>query len=297
VQELAADASQLKRSGIYHFDLANDISNKYEAICGGQVAILLDAAPEKSIRVFEQMKSYLENRKSGVLISEVSGSTGLETVVTRYWIGDASECLFIGATGDHIRDEVTKLLADQNPAGFAEVSDPEAGEEAIHTFYLQPFFPSEKLIIAGAGHIGKALAHLGNRLDFEVTVIDDRPEYANPENIPDADYIVVKGIGEALAELATGDNTYVVIVTRGHKDDAEALRPCIGRQLTYTGMIGSRSKLASMRKDFLDRGWATAEQWDKIHAPVGLPIKSQTVEEIAVSIAAELVLVRNSRKV
>jgi xanthine dehydrogenase accessory factor len=133
-------------------------------------------------------------------------------------------------------------------------------------------------------------------LDFEVTVIDDRQEYANSENIPEADHIIVKDIGEALAGLKLSNDTYVVIVTRGHKDDAAALKSCIGSGLAYTGMIGSRNKIATMRSDFFKKNWATIEQWDTIHAPVGLEIKSKTVEEIAVSIAAQLILVRNSKK-
>ena len=161
---------------------------------------------------------------------------------------------------------------------------------------MESVFPLPQLVIAGAGHIGKALSHLGNMLGFEVTVIDDRPEYANSENLPDASCIIVKDIGEAMQEIRKNDDTYVVIVTRGHKDDAAALRPCIGSALAYTGMIGSRKKIAAMRENFIEKGWATSEQWDTIYAPVGLDIKSQTVEEIAVSIAAQLVLVRNGRK-
>jgi xanthine dehydrogenase accessory factor len=133
-------------------------------------------------------------------------------------------------------------------------------------------------------------------LDFEVTVIDDRPEYANSENLPDADHIIVKDIGAALKDMKKGSDTYVVIVTRGHKDDAAALNPCIGSELAYTGMIGSKNKIATMRDSFIQNGWATAKQWETIHSPIGLDIKSRTVEEIALSIAAQLVLVRNSNK-
>jgi xanthine dehydrogenase accessory factor len=151
-------------------------------------------------------------------------------------------------------------------------------------------------VIVGAGHIGRALAHLANLLDFEVTIIDDRSEFANSDNIPEADHIIVNDIGESLKKFKKNNDTYVVIVTRGHKDDAAALKPCIGSDLAYTGMIGSVNKIASMRVNFIESGWATAEQWDTVHTPVGLDIRSRTVEEIAVSIAAQLVLVRNSKK-
>jgi xanthine dehydrogenase accessory factor len=133
-------------------------------------------------------------------------------------------------------------------------------------------------------------------LDFEVTIIDDRREYANSVNIPDADHVIVDDIGEAVKKLNMNNDSYIVIVTRGHKDDASALKSCIGSDLAYKGMIGSVNKIASMRVNFIENGWATAKQWDSVHAPVGLDIKSSTVEEIAISIAAQLVLVRNSSK-
>jgi xanthine dehydrogenase accessory factor len=151
-------------------------------------------------------------------------------------------------------------------------------------------------LITGAGHIGKALAHLVNLLDFEVTVIDDRPEFANEMNIPDADHILTGNFDNIIRESAITGNTYIVIVTRGHKNDADALKCCIGSPASYIGMIGSKRKIALMREKFLQHGWATKQQWDRIHAPVGIDINSRTVQEIAVSIAAELIRVRNSKK-
>jgi xanthine dehydrogenase accessory factor len=159
---------------------------------------------------------------------------------------------------------------------------------------LEPVFPQKQLIIAGAGHIGKALSHLGKLLDFDVTIIDDRKEYANIENLPDADSIIVREIGPAMEEVKKGKDSYIVIVTRGHNDDAEALKPCIGSGAAYVGMIGSRTKVLRMKDEFIRNNWAIEEQWNQIFSPVGLDIKSKTVEEIALSIAAQLVLVRNS---
>ena len=148
------------------------------------------------------------------------------------------------------------------------------------------------VVIVGAGHVGRALAHLGALLDFEVTVIDDRAEYANRGNIPDGDQFIVDDIGPSVQQLAPGKDTYIVIVTRGHNHDAEALKPCIGSEAAYIGMIGSKHKVAVMKKQFIEKGWATVEQWSKIHTPIGISIGSKTVQEIAVSIAAELVQVR-----
>jgi xanthine dehydrogenase accessory factor len=161
--------------------------------------------------------------------------------------------------------------------------------------YLEFIKPRPHLVIAGGGHIGKALAHLGSLLAFEVSVVDDRPEFASESHIPDADHFLVKDIGSAMKEIETGPDTYIVIVTRGHTHDGEALKACVGSAAAYIGMIGSSHKIGIMRKQFIEEQWATPEQWDSIYAPIGLDIGSKTVEEIAVSIAAQLVEVRNKQ--
>jgi xanthine dehydrogenase accessory factor len=158
--------------------------------------------------------------------------------------------------------------------------------------YLEPHFPPARLVIAGAGHVGRAVAHQAGRLGFETIVLDDRPELANRDRIPDAGRFIVGDIAAALGRIVLGGDAFVVIVTRGHRHDAEALRACIRRRTAYLGMIGSARKIALMKDDFLAKGWATPAQWARVHAPIGLPIGSRTVEEIAVSIAAELVAVR-----
>jgi xanthine dehydrogenase accessory factor len=295
VQKISLEAILSKKSGHFHFNLANDISNTEEAICGGQISVLVDANINNSIHVFEQVRQSLAKKIPGVLITMVTGFTEKSVLINRYWMsGTYKPSIPVGFL-DKIVPVVMSLLSAANPSDFRELELTIEGEEPSSLFFLEPIFPPSQLVIAGAGHIGKALTHLGNMLNFEVTVIDDRPEFANAENIPDASHIFVKDIGEAMQELKKSDNTYVVIVTRGHKDDAAALKPCIGSDLAYTGMIGSKKKIATMRMNFIENGWATGKQWSKIHAPVGLDIKSQTVEEIAVSIAAQLVLVRNSK--
>jgi xanthine dehydrogenase accessory factor len=296
VQKIAIDAVLSRKSGHFNFNLANDISNTEEAICGGQISVLVDANINNSIFVFEQVKQSLAKQIPGVLITMVTGFTEKTVLINRYWMSETFKPSIPVGFLEKIEPVVMCLLSAADPSDYRELELTIPGEEPSSLFFLEPIFPPAQLVIVGAGHIGKALAHLGSILDFEVTVIDDRNEYANYENLPDASHIIVKDIGEAMQELKKNTDTYVVIVTRGHKDDAAALKPCIGSELAYTGMIGSKKKIATMRMNFIENGWATGEQWDQIHAPVGLDIKSQTVEEIAVSIAAQLVLVRNSKK-
>jgi xanthine dehydrogenase accessory factor len=285
VQQIAQDAIISKESGHYHFNLDYDIFHEEDAICGGQVSVLVDATPDDHYAIFEQIKQSLLKRIPCVLITMVTRVKENRVLINRYWMTGKGKDTLPRQYFQKIEAEVRSLLSAGNPE-----------EKHSVTFFLEPVFPPAYLIIAGAGHIGKALAHLGSLLDFEVTVIDDRSEYANPENIPDADHIIVEDIGKVMQELDFTPDTYVVIVTRGHSDDAKALKPCFNSDAAYIGMIGSNTKIAKMHSSFIQNGWATEEQWAEIHAPVGIDILSKTVEEIAVSIAAELVLERNRNK-
>jgi xanthine dehydrogenase accessory factor len=294
--EAALESIKSRQSSLLRINLANDISNKEEAICGGDITILIDANLQNYTSVFSELKESLEKRIPGVIITMVNPFSEKSIMVNRYWISAVSKPVIPESFMEKIGPEADRMLSAGDPSAFCELELEIPGEEPSSLFFLEPVFPLPELIIAGAGHIGKALAHLGSMLGFRVTVIDDRPEFANSQNIPDAQRIIVDDVGKAMADIEKNRDTFVVIVTRGHKDDSLALRPCIGTGLAYTGMIGSRKKVAAMRNDFIANGWATEEEWAKIYAPVGIDIKSQTVEEIAVSIAAQLVLVKNSPK-
>jgi xanthine dehydrogenase accessory factor len=296
VEKLAISAVESKKSGYFTFDLNNDISSKEEAICGGRISILIDANAKNHLDVFRNLRESYNKRIPGILATMVTRFSEDTVLINRYWITGKDKPGIPPEFMSGIEPIVNEMLSNGNRTDYKSVELNIPGEEPSSVFFLESVLPRPRLIIAGTGHIGKVLAHLGEMLDFEVTIIDDRAEYANQNNIPWASHILVSDIGQALRELEKNDDTYVVIVTRGHKDDAEALKDCIGSSLAYTGMIGSKTKISSMRKDFIDNGYATIDQWSKIYAPVGLDIKSKTVEEIAVSIAAQLVLVRNSKK-
>jgi xanthine dehydrogenase accessory factor len=297
VQNLALESIQKKKSGHFRFNLANDISETEEAICGGQISVLIDANLSNYFNVFELLGKSIENHVPGVLITMVTGYSEDTVLINRYWFNNNYKPVLPAEFLDKIEPVVKKMLDEGNRTDYNELELSLPDKEPSALFFLESVFPPSQVVIAGAGHIGKALAHLADLLDFEVTVIDDRMEFANSLNIPEADHIIVKNIGKALEEIKKTKETYVVIVTRGHKDDAAALKPCIGSDLAFIGMIGSKNKIASMRASFIENRWATIDQWDELHTPIGIDIKSRTVEEIAVSIAAQLVLIRNSRHI
>jgi len=293
-KDAALGSIKTHNSSLLTINLENDISNKEEAICGGEITVLVDANLQNHMQVFTGLQSSLKGRIPGVIITMVTRFSAETVLINRYWMSRISKPVLPDVFMQKIGPVVEELISSGDANCYRELELEIPGEEPSSLFFLEPVFPQPELVIAGAGHIGRALAHLGALLGFGVTIIDDRPEFANTENVPDAKKILVDDIGKGIAEIEKTRDTFVVIVTRGHKDDAMALRSCIGTNLAYIGMIGSRKKIAAMRNDFISNGWATEEEWAQIYAPVGIDIKSQTIEEIAVSIAAQLVLVRHT---
>ncbi len=152
-----------------------------------------------------------------------------------------------------------------------------------------------KLVIAGAGHVGAALAKLCVELEFDVTVIDDRADFANATRLPPPIHVRVGDIEQTLRSHPIDRDTYVVIVTRGHNHDEQALSAAINSDAKYLGMIGSRRKIQLIFDDLAATGVAR-DTLDRVHAPIGMKINSVTVPEIAVSIAAELISVRRANQ-
>ncbi len=289
-------ALKSRNSELYEFDLEADLASREGAICGGAVRMLIDARPDRNAPAFRALCEAQKRRAPGILATYMEWKAdGL--FLRRNWILSAILGEEEGRPEPWARfsKQIASCLEQRRPGLFFEEGKSSSTDPPPGMIFVEPIFPLPRLVIVGAGHIGKAVAHLGQRLEFEVTVIDDRPEFANPENVPDADVILVGDIGPTIESLPIGPDTYIVIVTRGHQHDAEALRACIAAPSAYLGMIGSRTKIALMRSQFLDRGWASEEQWDRIHAPIGIDIRSQTVEEIAVSIAAQLTLERGRK--
>jgi len=295
VQDFALKKILSKKSGYLHFNLNKDVSNKEEAICGGKISVLVDANPLYHLNVFNEIGKSMSERIPGVLITMVTNVRETEVLVNRYWMTGSTKPQLPGQFMEKIDPEVMSMLATPDGYDFRKMELSIPGEEPSSTFFLEPVFPLKHLVIAGAGHIGKVMSHLGKMLDFDVTVIDDRREFASAENLPDADHIIVKDVGKAMQEVEKNSDTYIVIVTRGHSNDAEALKPCIGSNTAYVGMIGSRAKTAKMHKVFIEKKWAKEEQWSRIFTPIGLEIGSKTVEEIGISIAAQLVMIRNNK--
>lgn len=167
-----------------------------------------------------------------------------------------------------------------------------ADETASWSTYREPIEPPPRLIIAGAGHVGHALAALAQSLRFELTVIDDRADMVSADRFPHATQRIIGDIEIELSRLALTDRSYVVIVTRGHRHDGQALGAVVRSAARYIGLIGSRRKIKRILEDLSEQG-VPREMLERVHAPIGLEIGAVTVPEIAISIAAELIAVRH----
>lgn len=287
----AAAAIRSGRSSCFRFDLRGAVLEEEEPVCGGEAAVLVDASPAAGLDSFLKMRESLRSRRRGVLAAWVRPGPSGDVEIRRRWIEEGAPDGPAAEGGFPVRaEDVAAALAGNRPA----LSSPAGGGcEAEGFIFLEPLAPLPRLLVVGAGHVGQAVSRLAAPLGFEITVIDDRAEFASARRFPDADRVIIDTPGRALREFPVGGDTYIVIVTRGHRDDAEALRACVRSEAAYVGLIGSRGKISLMREKFLAEGWASEAEFDRVRAPIGLPIGSRTVEEIAVSIAAELVQVRS----
>jgi len=199
-----------------------------------------------------------------------------------------------GTLGDPALDQAAAAFAREALAAGTRVltREVEAGG-ATAVLYAEPHRAPPELVIVGAGHIARPLCRVGALLGFRVTVLDDRPEFATRERFPEAAEVRRADFSAPLREVAMGPRTHLVLVTRGHKYDFEALRDVLRRPElpAYVGMVGSRRRTRAALEQLVAEG-IDAERIAALRAPVGLDVRAETPEEIAVAIAAELVLLR-----
>ena len=162
--------------------------------------------------------------------------------------------------------------------------------------YIKVFSKREKLLIMGGGHLGAELYTLGKFLNKYVVVFDDREEFANRERFPEADEIIFGKMEETVKNYSVDENSYIIIVTRGHENDKECLKAILDKKVSpkYIGMVGSRGKVLSTYKELLDEGYSK-DELKKIYSPIGLDISSSEPKEIALGIMAEITAVKNQK--
>jgi xanthine dehydrogenase accessory factor len=161
--------------------------------------------------------------------------------------------------------------------------------------FVEPVLPAALLYVFGAGHVAVNLYKVAHNAGFDVTVIDDRESYANRERFPDAREVIARDFDVVTSQLTPSESAYIVIVTRGHRDDMRVLRWAVQTNARYIGMIGSKRKTIAIFQQLQKEGLSPT-LFERVHAPVGLDIGAVTPEEIAVSITAELIAIRRHAK-
>ncbi len=254
--------------------------------------------------VFAAVADALDRGEPAALVTIVSttGSTPQRVGAKMLVFGDGRMVGTIGG-GCYEHDAFGKAreaILDRRPQlVHYELSDDFAQETGLicggqMDVYIEPIEPSPELFVVGAGHVGFHLAALAHEVGFRVHVVDDREKFANRERFPNAAEVVAEDIPAWIAGAALPSHAYVVIVTRGHTNDLEALRALAPRDLRYLGLIGSRAKVARIYDELLSSSMP-AELLRHVHAPIGLDIGAVTPQEIAVSILAELIAVKHGK--
>ena len=225
----------------------------------------------------------------------VTDCDDLSLIGRRWWLcaGEATgslgskslDCTVAGAVADLFAPKVSRGATSHT---FAYRDGP---REAFATVYIELHAPKPKMVIVGAGHLAVPLSQLGALLGLQVEVLDDRPEFASPGRFPDADTVRLIDFRDPFAKTQLHPCDHVVLVTRGHRFDYECLVRLLRmeEQPAYIGMIGSRRRVRATHEQLAREGF-TFEEMKRVRAPVGLDLGGQTPAEIAVSVAAEMVM-------
>jgi xanthine dehydrogenase accessory factor len=251
--------------------------------------------------IFQALAELETRNEAGILctIVRTRGSTPRHAASKMLVYPDGRILGTVGGGGleQHVITEALKALRQgQSRMLECNMVDPSRGDVGVCggtvEVFVEPILPKPVLAVIGAGHVGKAVAHLAHWLGFRVVVNDDRPEFCTPEFVPSADEFYICSIAELPGRLEISPWTYLVLTTRGVDIDVPGLPVLFDTPAAYLGVIGSRRRWAETCKQLLAAG-VPEENLARVHSPVGLDIHAETPDEIAVSILAEIIAVKN----
>ena len=261
------------------------------------------AGPTDRAAILQSVESALAGGTRLVVATVVEPGAG--TLVPGAKLSLAADETTLGTLGGEALDEAVRAQAREmlttvprvtmqtlyvSPDGGLSDRRSQAGPGDAEVM-LQLFESPSKLVVVGGGHVGHSLAVIGEIAGFAVTVIDDREEFANRERFPMAEHVICAEVEEALDGIELDSNSYVVLVSRGHRVDEDALRHSVGRGAAYVGMIGSRRRTGTVLRHLLEEG-LDRDALEAVATPIGLDIGAETPEEIAIAILAEIIMVQ-----
>jgi xanthine dehydrogenase accessory factor len=300
IQQVAVDVFRTRTHRIEEFSLTGADASQMEMICGGEVAVLVEFIVGKDAgqnNFYQALSQSATDRRRSWLITVLPDGLQ-ETNVAHALLKPTSpgvERSFGITTSIYLHDDLP--LEDLN----AFIQQPEISTSRYPVLYqsegtrllIEPLCVPGTLFLFGGGHVSQKLAPLADTLGFRTVVVDDRSEFANADRFPLADEFVVPDRYEAAFEQCDIDSeSYLVIVTRGHLHDKTVLEQALRTPAAYIGMIGSIRKRNAVYDELRAEGF-TDEDFRRVHSPIGIKIGAESPEEIAVSIAAELIQVRS----
>jgi len=274
VQEEAAGKMSEDGASIFHMRMDSRTVAEQGMLCGGNVDVLLEPVGQAHRPLYARLAEL--ERKGGMAVVVTALATGVFTkTLVEEGLVITGDPIDEGSAADHLG-----LFGERRPVIVGE-----------GRFIVEPLFDRTRLYVFGAGHVSQYIARMANMVDFNVVVIDDRKEYANADRFPEAGEIVIGDFVEAFDSLSFTGREFIVIVTRGHSHDADVLRAALSRNARYVGMIGSRRKVQIIFDLMRESGYSD-EVISRVYAPIGLSIRAETPQEIAVSIVGQLIQIR-----
>ena len=281
-------------AGVLHFDLTAEQLAAGGLICGGTVDIFLEPLGEGFLDIYREVARIKQSGGSAVLATFVSiDHAPVKGEGAKILVRPSGEKIGRLSHGEELEQRIlreSEVVLRENQPRIMTVDLEKKKVEIL----MEPVVSEPTVTIFGAGHISQQLSPIAKKVHFKVVIIDDREVFANRERFPEANEVIVSEFEKCFDRCVIDESSYIVIVTRGHLYDGFVLEQAIKTQARYIGMIGSRSKIQILYRNLMKKGVPKAAL-DRVCAPIGLDINSETPEEIAVSIAAELIKVRGEK--
>ncbi|NLW91549.1 MAG: XdhC family protein [Syntrophomonadaceae bacterium] len=288
--KLAREIFSSRKTMIQSFDLTSSDIAATDMICGGRGELLLDfvdAVDINNLILYESAAEALENREKAWLITILNDHPDKDGILRQQCLVK-SDKTYIGKV------DCDPYVFEKLISGPAKIS---IHAEVIDNqrFLVEPIRQGGTVYIFGAGHVSQRVALASESVGFRTVVLDDRAEFANKERFPEPIQTMVIETFERLPKLEIDENSYLVILTRGHLYDRIVLQQVLRSGAGYIGMIGSRSKTAKIYEELIRQGYHQ-EELEQVYAPIGMNIGAETPEELAVSIVGELIKVRAEKE-
>jgi xanthine dehydrogenase accessory factor len=289
VIKAASEIFQTRTSQIKPFDLTGANIEAMDLVCGGRLEILVEfvASDSANLQVFQGLAFAMKERTRCFLVADLGSISEQFPTVKRCLIREGGNISGDMICPSGLIDAVSRWTGMQRYPVLLTVEG--------RNYLVEPSFVPGTVCLFGAGHVSQQVAPLAKLVGFRVVVLDDRAEFANRDRFPLADEIyVTQSFNNCLTALEIDQDSYLAIVTRGHLHDKTVLEQSLKTDAHYIGMIGSRNKRDRIFGELKAQGF-TAEDFARVHAPIGTDIGAETPEEIGISIVGELILARSQR--